>query len=246
MASNPGLGAYIQAQKRQKQIEDQLAKAHKDDDDSKNDEDSHGGKGKDGGKGKKDEHKEDQNTVGALAKTVAKEVIGTVKAVRQPWLVQCMIKWPVDGVAVFEPYHALPNAQVTRTEDPGETMDGSVARIVQFSDSDDDEPKLKPRPAPELPPKHGDKQHGQRPEHRNVLGEQLYLRLRSMTHAKSWHQHVGSIMVDDALNIRADAPLHALRQANGLPRAWGGLGGGLEACGMRPCSSARATGACAV
>lgn len=142
MASNPGLGAYIQAQKRQKQIEDQLAKAHKDDDDSKKDDDGHGSKSKDGGKGTKDEHKEDQNTVGALAKTVAKEVIGTVKA-------------------------------VTRTEDPGETMDGSVARIVQFSDSDDDEPKLKPRPAPQLPPKHGDQLHDQRPEHRNVLGKRV-------------------------------------------------------------------------
>ena len=52
------------------------------------------------------------------------------------------------------------------------TMDGSVARIVQFSDSDDDEPKLKPRPAPELPPKNPQKDQTQQgPVHRNVLGE---------------------------------------------------------------------------
>lgn len=37
--------------------------------------------------------------------------------------------------------------------DDNETMDSSVARIVNFSDSDADEQPLKPRPAPELPPK---------------------------------------------------------------------------------------------
>lgn len=62
-AAGPGLGAYIQAQKRQKQIEDQLTKAH--------DGDKDGGKKAD--EDRKDE-KEDQTTVGALAKTVAKEV----------------------------------------------------------------------------------------------------------------------------------------------------------------------------
>ena len=51
------------------------------------------------------------------------------------------------------------------------TMDGSVARIVQFSDSDDDEPKLKPRPAPALPPKQPRQDQKQRLEHRNLLGE---------------------------------------------------------------------------
>lgn len=80
-AAGPGLGAYIQAQKRQKQIEDQLAKANKEEDDSKDEVDGQGGNGKEGGKSKKDDQKEDQNTVAALAKTVAKEVIGTVKAV---------------------------------------------------------------------------------------------------------------------------------------------------------------------
>lgn len=64
-------------------------------------------------------------------------------------------------------------------------MDGSVARIVQFSDSDDDEPKLKPRPAPELPPKppqQAQKQQQGR-EHRNVLGERLLLKLSGLLHA---------------------------------------------------------------
>lgn len=72
-AANPGLGAYVQAQKRQKQIEDQLAKAHPhgDGDDGK-----HGGGGE-----KKDSGKEQPQTVGGLAKTVAKEVIGVVKEV---------------------------------------------------------------------------------------------------------------------------------------------------------------------
>ena len=129
-ATNPGLGAYIQAQKRQKQIEDQIAKAH--------------GEDGDGGKSKKDKEKEkekdkEQPTVAGLAKTVAKEVIGAVK-------------------------------EATKTEDPDATMDGSVARIVQFSDSDDEGgEKLKPRPAPELPPKRPPQQ--QRPEHKNMLGE---------------------------------------------------------------------------
>ena len=53
------------------------------------------------------------------------------------------------------------------------TMDGSVARIVQFSDSDDDEPKLKPRPAPALPPKQPRQELKQRQEHGNLLGECL-------------------------------------------------------------------------
>lgn len=71
-SAGPGLGAYIQAQKRQKQIEDKLAKAHKDD----GDKDS--GKKEDGDK--KDGH-EEQNTVSTMVKTAAKEVMATVKAV---------------------------------------------------------------------------------------------------------------------------------------------------------------------
>ena len=74
-ATGPGLGAYIQAQKRQKQIEDQLAHANKDEG------------GKDGGKkedGDKKDDKEEQNTVSAMVKTAAQEVIATVKAVTTP------------------------------------------------------------------------------------------------------------------------------------------------------------------
>lgn len=74
-ATGPGLGAYIQAQKRQKQIEDQLANANKDE------------AGKDGGKkedGDKKDDKEEQNTVSAMVKTAAQEVIATVKAVTTP------------------------------------------------------------------------------------------------------------------------------------------------------------------
>ena len=71
-STGPGLGAYIQAQKRQKQIEDQLSKAHKDDDDKE------GGRKDDGGK--KDE-KQEQTSVSALVKSAAKEVMATVKAV---------------------------------------------------------------------------------------------------------------------------------------------------------------------
>jgi hypothetical protein len=71
-STGPGLGAYIQAQKRQKQIEDQLAQAHKDDGD------------KDGGKkedGCKKDDEEEQPTVSSMVKTAAKEVMATVKAV---------------------------------------------------------------------------------------------------------------------------------------------------------------------
>jgi hypothetical protein len=74
-ATGPGLGAYIQAQKRQKQIEDQLAHANKDEG------------GKDGAKkedGDKKEDKEEQNTVSSMVKSAAQEVIATVKAVTTP------------------------------------------------------------------------------------------------------------------------------------------------------------------
>jgi hypothetical protein len=74
-AAGPGLGAYIQAQKRQKQIEDQLAHANKDEG------------GKEGAKkedGDKKADKEEQNTVSSMVKTAAQEVIATVKAVTTP------------------------------------------------------------------------------------------------------------------------------------------------------------------
>lgn len=51
-----------------------------------------------------------------------------------------------------------------------ETMDSSVARIVNFSDSDDDEP-LKPRPAPELPPR----RPPMKPDEKNaMLGKKVF------------------------------------------------------------------------
>ena len=108
------------------------------------------------------------------------------------------------------------------------TMDGSVARIVQFSDSDDDEPKLKPRPAPELPPKQPRQELRQRQEHRNLLGERLLGR--------------GHSLVRNSSDTDASSCLSWLwMKASGWRRESAGWASGRAACGTRPCSSAPAS-----
>ena len=55
-----------------------------------------------------------------------------------------------------------------------ETMDSVSSRIITYSDSDDEGEKLKPRPAPQLPPERKPRVKRQPPEHHNVLGESLW------------------------------------------------------------------------
>lgn len=64
-----------------------------------------------------------------------------------------------------------PSPKDTAKNDDYETMDSSVARIVNFSDSDADERPLRPRPAPELPPE----RPPMKPDVKNaMLGKKVY------------------------------------------------------------------------